>query len=117
MKTIEVAYSTDGYDVPETLELLDGIGISDVENIRNIYKSLQLFKKDIWNVNLNIQLFDIPEDCDFRYDVCYLTLYLMGDGSDIRVYQYYQNKYDASHQMESAEISLNELEQYLLTQK
>lgn len=111
MKTIGVAFTTIDYDTPERL-----INVATLEDIEKIYKmaeALRGMEKDLFYFAVDATLFDIPKDCEFRYNVSYLKCYLSTDG-EVGVYQYLQGKYDAGDQVESVYIDLKELKRYLI---
>ena len=108
METIGIAFTTENFNTPEKL-----VNVSSPEQIKKIYEvaeALKPFQKDLFSFNMDMVLFDIPEDCDFRYDIGYLRCYIdvFGDGK-ISVYQYFQNKWDSAIQIESESIDLEEL--------
>ena len=113
MKKIEVAFKGNEYSEAPNEMILIG-SLDDIRKLRDLHAQLLPIKKNIWSVNSNIQLFDIPEDCDWRYDTHHVIMYIGNDNDNITVYQYIQGKYDASDQIESNAIFLNELESYLL---
>lgn len=110
MKTIEIAFTTSDYNTPDEL-----INVATLENIEKIYKMADALKgmaKDLHFFAVDVVLFDIPEDSEFRYNVSYVKCYLSTDG-EVTAYQYFQNKYDAGDQIESDYIDLKELKRYL----
>lgn len=110
MKTIEIDFSTDEWDTPKNL-----VNIASLEDIEKIYKvgnALKDVAKDVFSFAVDVVLFDIPEDCEFRYDVAYVRCYI-GLNGEISAYQYFQNKWDASSQIESERIDLEVLKEYL----
>lgn len=113
MKTVEVAFTTDHWDSPENL-----INIASLEDIEKIYRvgnALKDVAKDVFSFAVDTILFDIPEDCEFRYDVAYVRCYI-GLNGEISAYQYFQNKWDAGVQIESESIDLEALKEYLTTE-
>lgn len=111
MKTIEVGFTTIDYDTPKRL-----INVATLEDIEKIYKmaeALRGMERDLIFFAVDATLFDIPKDCEFRYDVSYVKCYLSKDG-EVSAYQYLQGKYDARDQVESDYIDLKELKKYLI---
>ena len=111
MKTIEVVFTTNDYDAPERL-----INVATLEDIEKIYKiadALKGMERDLFSFAVDVVLFDIPEDSEFRYNVSYVKCYLSKDG-EVSAYQYFQGKYDARDQVESDCIDLKELKRYLI---
>lgn len=110
MKTLGIAFSTDGLDEPE--HLINVATIEDVETIYKVGEALKELSREVFSVNVDLVLFDMPEDSDFRYDVAYVTCYI-GLNGEVTAYQYFQSKYDASIQIESDAINLDELVEFL----
>ncbi len=101
-------------DAPEEL-ILTG-GLEEVKQIRDTFKDLFPHKDKLYKVCLDLELYSVPEESDWRHDASYVILYIQGDTptpDDIYVYQYHQSKYDAADQIETGSISLNELEEFL----
>lgn len=110
MKTIDIAFTTDDYNAPD--HLINVATIEDVETIYKVGKALKDLSREVFSVNVDVVLFDIPEDSDFRYDVTYVICYI-GLNGEVTAYQYFQSKYDASIQIESDAINLDELVEFL----
>ena len=111
METIGVDFTTIDYDTPERL-----INVATLEDIEKIYKmaeALRGMERDLIYFSVDATLFDIPKDCEFRYNVSYVKCYLNTDGG-VGVYQFFQEKYDAGDQVESDYIDLKELKRYLI---
>jgi len=110
MKTIEVGFTTDSWDAPE--ELVNIALLEDIEKIFRVAEALKPVAKDVFSFAVDTVIFDIPEDCEFRYDVAYVRCYIGLEG-EVSAYQYFQNKWDAGVQIESNSIDLDELKRYL----
>ena len=110
MKTIEIAFTTREYDTLD--ELINVATLEDIEKIYKIAEALKGKTKDLTSFAVNVVLFDIPENSEFKYNVAYVTCYI-GLNGEINAYQYFQNKYDARDQMESDYIDLEKLKKYL----
>lgn len=113
MKTVEIAFSTEYTDVPDYLENI--ASLEDIEKIYRVANALKDVSKDVFSFAVDAVLFDIPEDCEFRYDVAYVRCYI-GLNGEVSAYQYFQNKWDASVQIESESIDLEALKEYLTTE-
>ena len=110
MKTVEIAFTTDEWDLPENL--VNVASLEDIEKIYRVANALKDVAKDVFSFAVDTVLFDIPEDCEFRYEVAYVRCYI-GLNGEISAYQYFQNKWDASVQIESESIDLEALKEYL----
>lgn len=114
MDTIKVAYKSDVYgNSPDDLVLIGTLGdIEAIENFAQRYKESKLYEQT-FSVSIKTQLYDIPENFNWRYDVDKLTLYFNDTGDLSGVYQYMQSKYDSSDQIETGDIDLQELKKHL----
>lgn len=110
MKTIEIAFTTNDYNTPD--ELINVATLEDIEKIYKIADALKGVERDLISFAVNVELFGIPEDSEFRHNVSYVMCYLNTDG-EVSAYQYFQSKYDASDLIESDYIDLKELKRYL----
>lgn len=110
MKTIKVAFTTCDFNSPE--HLVNVASLEDIEKILNVAKVLTPFYNEVFSVAIDVVLFDLPEDSEFRYDVAYVRCYI-GVNGEVSAYQYFQSKWDAATQIESESIDLEELKEYL----
>lgn len=110
MKTIEILFNTDEWDAPENL--VNVASLEDIEKIYRVANALKDVAKDMFSFAVDAVLFDIPEDCEFMYDVGYVRCYI-GLNGEVSAYQYFESKWDASVQIESESIDLEALKEYL----
>lgn len=113
METIEIAYKSNDYsEAPDELENV--ATTHEIQIIKDIVNKLWGTKTHLFSVNIDVVLFQ-PTDDEWRWDVGYVTAYLPPNGEikDVRVYQYFQNKYDASDNIESESFTLGEVEEHL----
>lgn len=110
MKTIGITFTTSEYDTPD--ELINVATLEDIEKIYKIADALKGMERDLFSFAVDVELFGIPEDSEFRHNVSYVKCYLNTDG-EVSAYQYFQSKYDTRDQIESDYIDLKELKRYL----
>lgn len=116
MKKISVSYRSDSCSIaPDKLVL--SCNMQDLIKIKDTINALfdsGVDVKSIFSINLNVSLYTTENREEWTWDTTYLTIYLpKHKGDSFSMYQYFQNKYDSSDNIESSGIDFISLERYL----
>lgn len=112
METQKVTFYSDYSNAPEELNCV--ATLEDIKILRDLHEKLKPHSKQIHKICVDVCLYEPLEDNNWSTDIDYVIMHINSlDQDDITVYQYLQSSRDASDQIETGGISLNELEAYL----